>query len=117
LIAKAESQNRRVLNLGKAMKRRDFVTLPGGAVAWPLAARAQQRERRRRIGVLMNLAVDDPESHLRIAAFSQGLGELGWVIGRNVDVDYRWAAGEPAFSGTVQGMLRPHGENASYFND
>src|SRR6516165_9629377 len=76
------------------MKRRDFVTLLGGAVAWPLAARAQPREPRRRIGVLMSLAADDPESQLRVAAFSQGLGESGWTIGRNVNVDYRWAAGE-----------------------
>src|SRR5215471_15127580 len=83
-----------VLNLRNAMKRRDFVTLFGGAVAWPLAARAQPRERRRRIGVLMSFTADDPESQLRVAAFSQGLGELGWVIGRNVDVDYRWAAGD-----------------------
>jgi putative ABC transport system substrate-binding protein len=75
--------------------RRAFIAGLGGAAAWPLAAHAQQRERRRRIGVLMNLAADDPESQLRVAAFSQGLGELGWVIGRNVDVDYRWAAGEP----------------------
>jgi putative ABC transport system substrate-binding protein len=83
-----------VLNAGKAMKRRDFVILLGGAVARPLAARPQPRERRRRVGVLMNLAADDPESQVRIAAFSQGLAELGWTIGRNVDVDYRWAAGE-----------------------
>jgi putative ABC transport system substrate-binding protein len=76
------------------MKRRDFVTLLGGAVAWPLVARPQPREPRRRIGVLMSLAADDPESQLRVAAFSQGLGELGWTIGRNVNVDYRWAAGE-----------------------
>jgi putative ABC transport system substrate-binding protein len=76
------------------MNRREFITLLGGAAAWPLAARAQQRGRRPRIGVLMNLAADDPESQLRVAAFSQGLGELGWVIGRNVDIDYRWAAGE-----------------------
>src|SRR5262249_36905310 len=83
-----------LLNPGKTMKRRDFVTLLGGALAWPLAARAQPREPRGRIGVLMGLAADDPESQLRVAAFSQGLGELGWTIGRNVNVDYRWAAGE-----------------------
>jgi putative ABC transport system substrate-binding protein len=76
------------------MKRRDFVTLLGGALGWPLAASPQPRERRRRIGVLMTLAADDPESQLRVAAFSQGLAELGWAIGRNVDVDYRWAAGD-----------------------
>jgi len=60
------------------MKRREFISLIGGAaVAWPLAARAQQGERMRRIGVLMNLAADDPESSTRVAAFAQGLGELG----------------------------------------
>jgi putative tryptophan/tyrosine transport system substrate-binding protein len=76
------------------MKRREFITLLGGAaVAWPLAARAQQPERMRRIGVLMNVAADDPEAPARIGAFSQGLAELGWTIGRNVRIDYRWYAG------------------------
>jgi hypothetical protein len=77
------------------MKRRTFITLLGGAaVAWPLAARAQQADKVRRIGVLMNLAADDPESSTRIAAFAQGLGELGWNVGRNVRIDYRWGAGD-----------------------
>jgi ABC-type uncharacterized transport system substrate-binding protein len=76
------------------MKRREFITLiAGGAVAWPLAARAQQSERVRRIGVLMNLAADDPEAPTRVAAFAQGLQELGWTMGRNVQIDYRWGAG------------------------
>ena len=62
------------------MRRREFITLIGGAgAAWPLAARAQQRERMRRIGALMNLAADDPESLARIAAFLQGMAELGWT--------------------------------------
>jgi putative tryptophan/tyrosine transport system substrate-binding protein len=73
------------------MKRREFITLLGGATAWPLAARAQQGERMRRVGVLMNLAADDPESQARIGAFLQGLQEAGWVIGRNLRIDYRWA--------------------------
>ena len=78
------------------MKRRNFITLLGGAaIAWPLAARAQQGERVRRIGVLMNLAADDPEAPGRIAAFAQGLGELGWTTGHNVRIDYRWAANNP----------------------
>jgi putative ABC transport system substrate-binding protein len=77
------------------MKRREFITLIGGAVAWPLAARAQQGERVRRIGVLMNLAADDPESLARIGAFLQGLQELGWTDGRNVRLDYRWGVGDP----------------------
>jgi putative ABC transport system substrate-binding protein len=73
--------------------RREFITLLGGAVAWPLAARAQQRDRRR-VGVFMNLAADDPLAQARLAAFQQGLQELGWVIGRNVTVDYRWGVGD-----------------------
>jgi len=77
------------------VKRRDFITLLGGAAAWPLAARAQQPERMRRIGVLMNLTADDPEAPGRVAAFAQGLGELGWTIGRNVRIDYRWGANDP----------------------
>ena len=77
------------------MRRREFITLLGGAaVAWPLAARAQQGERMRRIGVLMTLAADDPEGQARIAAFLQGLQQLGWTDGRNVRIDYRWAAGD-----------------------
>ena len=78
------------------MKRREFITLLGsGAVtAWPLAARAQQGERVRRIGVLMNLAEDDSESPIRLAAFVRGLQELGWTDGRNVQIDYRWSAGD-----------------------
>jgi len=78
------------------MKRREFITLLGGAVAaWPLAARAQQRERMRRIGALMNLAADDPVSIARARAFTEGLQSLGWVDGRNVQIDYRWAASKP----------------------
>ena len=75
------------------MRRREFITLIGGAAAWPLAARAQQGERARRIGVLMNLA-DDAEGQARIAAFLQGLQQLGWTDGGNVRIDYRWAAGD-----------------------
>jgi ABC-type uncharacterized transport system substrate-binding protein len=77
------------------MKRRAFITLLGGAaVALPLAARAQQPERMRRIGVLMNLAAADPESTARVTAFAQGLQESGWTIGRNVQIDTRWAAAD-----------------------
>ena len=76
------------------MRRREFITLLGGAAAaWPVAARAQQAERMRRIGVLMTLAADDPEVQARLAAFLQGLRELGWTVGRNVRIDIRWAAG------------------------
>jgi putative ABC transport system substrate-binding protein len=74
------------------MRRRDFLTLLGGAAAWPLAASAQQPERIRRVAVLMSVAADDPEGPLRVGAFSQGLAELGWTIGRNVRIDYPWYA-------------------------
>jgi putative tryptophan/tyrosine transport system substrate-binding protein len=77
------------------MKRREFITLLCGAASWPLAARAQQGEAMRRIGVLMNLTADDPESQRRMTAFVQGLQQLGWTIGRNVRIDARWSAGEP----------------------
>ena len=76
------------------MKRREFITLLGGAAAWPLTVHAQQRERVRRIGVIMALAADDPASQLGIAGFLQGLQELGWVVGRNIRIDYRWGAAE-----------------------
>jgi putative ABC transport system substrate-binding protein len=76
------------------MRRREFITLLGGAAAWPLAARAQQSQRIRRIGVFANLPEDDPESRLNMAAFAQGLAGLGWIVGRNVQIDYRWAEGD-----------------------
>jgi len=76
------------------MNRRAFISLLGGAAAaWPLAAGAQQGERVRRIGVLMNYASDDAEGQARLAAFHQGLQQLGWTVGRNVQIDYRWGAG------------------------
>src|SRR6516165_8620103 len=74
------------------LKRREFITLLGGGAAWPLAARAQQSDRVRRIGVLMNLSSDDPEAQTRIGAFLQGLQEFGWAIGRTLRVEYRWGA-------------------------
>jgi ABC-type uncharacterized transport system substrate-binding protein len=79
------------------VRRREFITLLGGAAAvWPLAARAQQSEPMRRIGVLMATAADEPESQARLAAFLQGLQQLGWTDGRNVRIDYRWSAGDAA---------------------
>ena len=75
------------------MKRRAFITLLGGAAAWPLGARAQQTEKVRRIGVLMNRVADDPEAQARFKAFVQGLEQLGWAEGRNVRMDVRWTAG------------------------
>ena len=78
------------------IRRREFITLLGGAaVAWPLPARAQQPDGMRRVGVLMNLAESDPESQTRIAAFREGLRKLGWTEGRELQIDYRWFAGDP----------------------
>jgi putative ABC transport system substrate-binding protein len=75
------------------MRRRAFITLLGGAAAsWPVAARAQQGERVRRIGALMVPTADDPEASLRQAALTQGLQQLGWTVGRNVQIEYRWGA-------------------------
>jgi putative ABC transport system substrate-binding protein len=77
------------------MRRRDFITLLGGAAAWPVAALAQQRERLRRIGFLFSsLAGDDPEGQTRITAFVQGLQERGWTDGRNVRIEYRWGSND-----------------------
>jgi putative ABC transport system substrate-binding protein len=76
------------------MQRRQLIALLGGAVTWPLAARAQQDQRMRRIGVLSALAEDDPESVARRPAFEQALKALGWTNGSNLQIDYRWAAGD-----------------------
>ena len=78
------------------MNRREFIMLLGGAVAWPLAARAQQGERVRRIGVLLPASADDTAFQDRIGAFLQGLQQSGWAIGRNVRIDIRWATNNPA---------------------
>src|SRR5262245_6873421 len=83
-----------VLSLGADMQRREFITLLGGAAAvWPLAARAQQPDRVRRIGVLQILGAGDPEWQIRFAAFKQGLQELGWLNERNVTFEFRNADG------------------------
>jgi putative ABC transport system substrate-binding protein len=76
------------------MRRREFIRLVGGAAAWPLAVYAQQTERVRRIGVLMNLAPEDPEGQVRLKAFLQGLQKQGWIEDRNVRVDICWGAGK-----------------------
>jgi len=78
------------------VNRREFIALLGGtaAAAWPLAAQAQQPEQVRRIGVLTNLVADDPEAQARVGAFLQGLQELGWAVGRNMRIEYRWGAGD-----------------------
>jgi ABC-type uncharacterized transport system substrate-binding protein len=77
------------------MRRREFILALGGAAAWPLAARAQQPERMRHVGVLMASTADDPDYQARIAAFQQGLQQLGWSDGRNVHIDTRWATTKP----------------------
>src|SRR5262245_30994457 len=80
------------------MKRREFIALLGGAaVAWPLAAGAQPSERMRRIGVLMAYAENDREYQSHLAEFRKELQKLGWTEGRNVQIDYRWAALDPEF--------------------
>jgi putative ABC transport system substrate-binding protein len=75
------------------MKRRQFITLLGSAAAaWPLAARAQQAEKVRRVGALMNLTADDLEASARVTALAQGLQQLSWTVGHNLRIDYRWGA-------------------------
>jgi putative ABC transport system substrate-binding protein len=76
------------------MKRRKFITLLGGAAAWPLASRAQQSRRIPRVAVLMATAESDPEIKARVNAFRQRLEELGWTDGRNIRIEYRFAAGD-----------------------
>ena len=76
------------------MKRREFITLLGGAAAWPLAARAQPAPLRR-VGIFMDLSEQDPEGQARVAAFRKGLQDLGWIEGRNVRFETRWTGGDP----------------------
>jgi len=78
------------------MRRREFITLLGGAAAWPLAARAQQGEQIRRIAMLSGLTASDPEAQARIAAFQQGLKEVGWTAGRTLHIEIRWSSGDAA---------------------
>ena len=76
------------------MRRREFIAGLGSAAAWPLAARAQQGERMRRIGVLMPSRENDPEQKLRFSAFAQALADLGWTDGRNARIDLRWGGAD-----------------------
>jgi putative ABC transport system substrate-binding protein len=90
------------------MQRREFITLGGGAAAaWPFQAYAQQRERMRRVGVLMTEPENDPESRVRAAVFQQTLERLGWVVGRNLAIDYRWPAGDLARTRAAVAELLP----------
>src|SRR5262252_9965822 len=84
--------------------RRKFLATLGAAAAWPLAARAQAKQMRR-IGVLMGLVAGDPEAQSRVAAFENGLRELGWVKGRNLSIEYRWAGDGKGLRGHVAEML------------
>jgi ABC-type uncharacterized transport system substrate-binding protein len=79
------------------VRRRDVFPLISSVAIWPLRARAQQPERMRHIGVLMNISSDNPEAQARNAAFVQGLQELGWIVGRNVRIDYRWGVGDEEY--------------------
>ena len=83
------------------MRRREFITLVGGAAAWPVTARAQQPDRVRRIGVLQPLAANDPDAQPRVSAFQQRMQELGWTDGRNVHIDYRGALATPLYLGKI----------------
>src|SRR3954471_7559344 len=76
------------------MRRREFITIVGGAATWPLAARAQRQERMRRIALLMNYAEGDTSALSDLLAFRQVLGELGWMEGQNIQFEYRWAASD-----------------------
>src|SRR5262245_55071135 len=87
------------------LKRRDFITLLGGTAAWPLSARAQQPERMRRIGVLMLYPENDPEGQRRATAFREGLQKLGWVVGRNVQIDFQWGLGDADWIRSVAAQL------------
>src|SRR5262252_6459603 len=75
------------------MRRREFIALIGGVTAWPLTARAQQSKSMRRVAALLPYSANDPEAQNRNAAFLQGLQQLGWTVGENVRIDYRWSAG------------------------
>jgi putative ABC transport system substrate-binding protein len=81
------------------VKRRAFITLLGGAAAWPLAARAQQADPVRRIGVLMSAYEDDPEGKAQLSGFTEGLAALGWTDGRNLRMEIRWGGGNVSATG------------------
>jgi putative ABC transport system substrate-binding protein len=87
------------------MRRREFITLLGGAVAWPLATRAQQPDQARRIGILMLVGETDPQAQAELAAFTTELHRLGWTKGQNVRIDYRWADGEVSRLQTLAAQL------------
>ena len=83
------------------IRRREFIVTLGGAAAWPLAARAQQAEQIRRIAMLSGLTASDPEAQARLAAFHQGLKEVGWTADRTLHIDFRWSSGDTAETQTL----------------
>ena len=87
------------------MRRRAVIAVIGGAAAWPLAAHAQEPERLRRLGVLMPWSENDPVAQASVNAFAQALGRLGWVEGKNIRIDYRFAAGDPTLLKTYASEL------------
>src|SRR6516225_9575975 len=89
------------------MRRREFITLVGGSVAWPRAARAQQTGQMRRLGMLLPFAKDNSEGQARIAAFLQALQKLGWTEGRNLQIEYRWGSGDLQKAATGLVALSP----------
>ena len=94
------------------MRRREFITLLGGAAAWPLTVRAQQAARIRRVGLLMNFSENDLEAQRLLTALREGLAQLGWADGRNLRIDYRWASGDigriRTFSKRAGGVVARH---------
>src|ERR1700738_3636220 len=98
-----------LLSLGADMRRREFITLLGGTAAgWPLAARAQQAAARvRRVGVLLRIAQDDPDAQRDLQNFRKGLWELGWTVGSNILIEYRYANADPAQIQTHAAELGP----------
>jgi putative tryptophan/tyrosine transport system substrate-binding protein len=98
------------------MRRRDFVSLLGGASAWPLAAQAQRSERMRRIGVLMLYPEDDPQGQLRATALRQGLQKLGWEVGRNIQIDFQWGYGDADWLRSAAAQLLRQGPDVIVAN-
>ena len=90
---------------GGSLRRRDFIAVSTGAAAWPLVGHAQQPERMRRVGVLLGFPEKDSFTHAIISTFAQALGRFGWVEGKNIGIDYRFAAGDPALFTTYAAAL------------
>ena len=100
--------------LGADMRRRKFISLLGGAGAWPLAARAQQTTPMRRVAVLLPATADNPDFQARVGAFLQGRQEAGWSIGRNMRIDTRWAGAMPTkFADTLRNWSRSRPTSSS----